>query len=247
MLKTIILTFLMSAAIVLPADNKPTGKLICPQKNDPPPVIDANINEWLALPGEITVNASHVKWGKAKWENEDDLSGSFRICWDQNYLYVLAEVIDDKLLVTQSGAKLYQTDHIEIDIDTDYQPGVKGPYTNKQFVIAIAPGNMEDTGDPLTDIGPEFYIYNPVDLKLEQNIDIAAKATEDGYIIEARIPWKILGVKPAVGVVLGIDLHLSDSDDSEDQETLTTLHPGPWPRRDRSKVQPVVLTNAAGR
>lgn len=246
MFKAIILTFLTSAVVVLAAD-KPVGKLICPQKNDPPPVIDANINEWLALPGEIAVNASHVKWGKAKWKGESDLSGNFRICWDHNYLYILAEVIDDKVLVTQSGAKLYQTDHIEIDIDTDYQPGVKGSYTNKQFAILIAPGNMETTGDPLTDIGPEFYIYNPANMKLEQSIDIAAKGTEDGYIIETRIPWKILGVKPEIGVVLGLDLRLSDSDDCENQETLTTLSPDAWTGRDRSKLQPVVLTDASGK
>ena len=169
MLKSIFLILMISSAIILSANAKTKQKIICPQKTDPPPVIDGDINEWLSLPGEIIITEEHVQWGKEKWKNEDDLSGSFHLCWDVNYLYILAEVIDDKLLVTQSGNDLYKTDHIEIDIDTDYHPDAKGSYTAKQFLIAVSPGNMEDSGDPLTDIGPEFYIYHPVNLKLKQN------------------------------------------------------------------------------
>jgi hypothetical protein len=243
----ILLILMMSAGFVLSGQKLIKKNLICPQKTDPPPVIDGDIDEWLNLPGKIPVTGKDVRWGKSKWKDDDDLSGCFQLCWDANYLYILADVTDEKLLVTKSGVNLYQTDHIEVDIDTDYQPDAKGTYSAKQFLIAFSPGNMEDTGDPLVDIAPEYYIYNPVDIKIEHNIYVASKPTEYGYIIELRIPWKLLKVKPEIGMTIGIDLHLSDSDESENQESLTTLSSGKWDKRNRSKMQPAKLTNPAGR
>ncbi len=224
-----------------------TPGIICPLKSDPPPLIDGNPKEWQSLPGAIEITGEQVRWGKAKWKNEEDLSGTVNFCWDSNYFYVLAQVTDDKILVTKSGKNLFQTDHIELDIDPCWTPGCKGPFTKQQFVIGISPGNMEKTGDPISDIEPEFYIYCPQDIKSAEGIDIASTRTDNGYLIEARISWELLGTKPVQGKTIGLDIHFSDSDNVEDQEKMTSLYPGDWTGRKREKMMPVMLTGIQGK
>ena len=47
-----------------PAKAKPV--IICPQKPDPPPVIDGDPDDWELVPCAITLDKSHIVWGKAQ-------------------------------------------------------------------------------------------------------------------------------------------------------------------------------------
>jgi hypothetical protein len=226
------------------AGNGKSPSVICPLKPDPPPLIDGNPREWQSLPGTIEISGEQVQWGKAKWKNKEDLSGFVNFCWDENYLYVLAQVTDDKVLVTKSGKYLVRADHIELDIDPVWKAGCKGGFTKQQFIIGMSPGNMEHTGDPMLDSDPEFYIYCPQNIQSAEGIDVASARTEKGYLIEACIPWKLLGTKPEQGDTIGLDIHLSDSDNVEDQEKMTSLYPGAWKGRKRENMIPVMLTGA---
>lgn len=229
------------------AEGMKMPRIICPLKPDPPPLIDGNPKEWQTLPGLVEITGEHVRYGKMKWKNEEDLSGSVQFCWDENYLYVLAQVTDDKILVTKSGKDLWKTDHIELDIDPFWTPGCNGDFAKRQFVIGISPGNMEKSGDPMLDREPEFYIYNPEGITPPGDFDIASNRTETGYLIEARIPWKLLGIKPEQKKIIGLDIHFSDSDNVEDQEKMTSLYSGDWTGRKREKMIPVMLTDTQGK
>jgi len=221
--------------------------IICPLKTDPPPSIDGNPKEWQALPGVVEITGEMIKKGKEKWKGDADLSGAVQFCWDSNYLYVLAQVTDDKILVTKTGVDMWRTDHVELDIDPFWTPESSGIFGKQQFVIGLSPGNLKKTGDPMQDIEPEFYIYYPQEISQGQEIDIAASRTEGGYIIEARIPWKMLGIKPEQGKTIGADFHLSDSDDAADQEKYTSLNPEPWAGRKRERMLPFMLTSPLGK
>lgn len=243
----LLLSMLFSLPLLCFGGEEKKAGLICPLKPDPPPLIDGNPKEWQSLPGTIEINGEQVRWGKAKWKNEEDLSGIVNLCWDENYFYVLAQVTDDKVMVTKSGKFLFRTDHIELDIDPVRTPDCKGPFTNKQFIVGVSPGNMEKSGDAMQDSEPEFYIYCPDNLKLAPGIDVASSSTETGYLIEVRIPWKLLGIKPAKGKIIGLDVHFSDSDNTDDQEKMTSLYPANWQGRKRENMLPVTLTGTQGK
>jgi hypothetical protein len=221
-------------------------KVICPQKPDPPPVVDGELIEWENLPGAVEITPAHVRWGKTKISGESDLGGTLRLCWDKNYLYLAADVIDDKIRVTQSGRDIYKTDHIEFDIDLAWKPGVKGVFGEGQLAFGFSPGNFSNTGDPMVDLEPEFYIFYP-DLADNAEIDVASKKTEDGYTLEVRIPWSFLKVKPQIGTLIAVDIRLSDSDGTNDQESMTSLYPAAWKGRKREKMIPVFLGDTSGK
>lgn len=218
----------------------------CLLKPDPPPTMDGSLGEWYRSPCPIVVGGDQVTYNKAKWKDEDDLSGTLWLYWDENYLYLAAEVNDDKFIQDQSGDKIWYGDHIEFFLDPKYAPGVKGHFGEEQFHIGFSPGNLAKTGDPLFDLPPEVCIANPPGMSPE-GIRLAAVRTEKGYNLEAAIPWKLLKVKPKQGMILGLDFSLSDSDNPGSQDKMTSLVSGPWQVEQREHLVPMKLCDTQGK
>ncbi len=69
----ILLTAALPAILLSPAafhasPVKAKPVIICPQKPAPPPVIDGDPADWGLVPGAITLDKSHIVWGKAQWK-----------------------------------------------------------------------------------------------------------------------------------------------------------------------------------
>jgi hypothetical protein len=45
-----------------------------------------------------------------------------------------------------------------------------------------------------------------------QGISVAALQVENGYQLEAAIPWQAIGLRPAPGLVVGLALNVNDND-----------------------------------
>ncbi len=232
-------------AAAKPADKAPT--VVCPLKPDPPPVPDGDRREWDNLPGALTVTDKNVTWGRPQYTGEEDLSGTVMLCYDANYLYLLAEVVDDKI-VTAGGKGMFNADHVELTFAPQYKAGASGPIPGDWRVIGFSPGSVESSGDPLSDLEPEAFLVMPAGIDWS-GIDVGATMTEDGYVLEARIPWKVLGVKTQVqpGMNFGVDVHLSDADKSPTQETMTSLNPVPWQGRRQENILKMTLTGTDGK
>lgn len=218
----------------------------CPLKPDPPPSIDGDSREWDHLPGAVTITEAHVTWGKAKWESLQDLSGTLQFCYDSNYFYLLADVVDD--MVTIGGGKeMFGCDHVELTFAPVFDEKAMGPKGEDWRIIGFSPGTQEASGDIFSDMSPEAYLHFPINTD-SSAIDVASRPTENGYLLEARIPWRLLGVKgtPKVGDVFGFDLHLSDSDSGTSQETLTSLNTNTWRGRQKETILKLVLTGTDG-
>ena len=238
---------LLAAALLSGAAPADKPVVVCPLKPDPPPVIDGDRREWDALPGAMTVGDANLTWGRAQYRGEEDLSGTVMVCYDANYLYLLADVVDDKIVPTD-GKSIFSCDHVELTFAPVYRDGMRGPRPADWRVIGFGPGSVELTGDPLSDFEPEAAGVFPPNLDTS-GIDVGASITEEGYVLEARIPWKVLGVKGPVkpGMVFGIDVHLSDSDNAAVQESMTSLNPVPWKGRRQENILKMVLTGTDGK
>lgn len=219
----------------------------CPMKPDPPPSIDGDGREWDHLPGAVEIGEAHVTWGKANWQGVDDLSGTLQFCYDSNYFYVLADVVDD--VVTIGGGKdMFSCDHVELTFAPVFAEKGTGPRGEDWRIIGFSPGTQEASGDIFSDLSPEAYLHSPINTD-SSAIDVASRPTEKGYVLEARIPWRLLGVKgtPQPGAVFGFDLHFSDSDSGTSQETLTSLNTMPWRGRHQETILKLVLTGTDGK
>ncbi|MBN1346585.1 MAG: hypothetical protein JXQ73_28100 [Phycisphaerae bacterium] len=213
---------------------------------DPPPVVDGRLDEWQMRPLKRTYrNPAQVVWGKQCWTGPADLSGWATFGWDNRYLYVAVHVVDDKHCQTNRGRDLYRGDHLELFV---HVPGVGGnEKTGVVFQIGLSPGNFARTGDPLTDIAPEAIVYAPDGRHV--SAIVAAHRISDGYELEAALPWPELTIKkPELGLPLGIDLCLGDTDtDTPVQETLSSLLTSPWKVRSPDRMVRVRLGNADGK
>lgn len=213
--------------------------LLCPYISDPPPSMDGDVSEWYRIKG-IEIKGEDVVYGREKWKGEKDLGGIIWIGWRRENLYVAVEVEDDRFVQNMSGKDLWKGDHIEIYIDTKWMPQARGRFGEGQFVIGISPGNLLSSVDPLFDIPPESYIFLPKHLK--GDIRVFARRTENGYSLEASIPFKLLGIVPREGMIMGIDICISDTDNPDIQEKMTSLVKGPWKHAERSRLRPVKLS-----
>jgi len=218
-----------------------------PLKPDPPLSIDGNLDDWSAVPNKIILNSKdHVTYGTDKWKGPQDLSATVQLTWRPEALFVAATVTDDIFRQTQRGMNLWKGDHLELYLDTapDTDPGttILGP---RQFEIGLSPGNFSHTGDALTEITPEAYVFLPAGITTE-GTQVAAQRTANGYTIEASIPWEIFDFKPQTGLPLAVEVAVSDTDNQEaSQEKMLTIGTAKW-NRNRSRLLPAVLAPADG-
>lgn len=209
--------------------NSGRPEYICPLKSDPPPVPDGDDRDWSTIRTEYIIGPENISWGKAKYTDADDLSGSIKFCYDANYLYFLANVVDETIIV-EGGARMFNTDHVELDFVPNLPEDATGTNIEDLRIIGFIPGSVEETGDPLLDLEAEAFLACPVGIDWS-GIDAGASMTEDGYILEARVPWRVLGIKQSdvkPGLSFGMELHFSDSDAAAVQETLTTMNERVW-------------------
>ena len=222
------------------------GNILCPLKSDPPPAIDSNLTEWFQNPGGFEIEKENISYGKSKWQGDADLSGTIWLYWDRNYLYLAADVTDDILKQDRSGREIWMGDHLELDIDLKSKPGAKGAFSQEEFSIGFSPGNFQNTGDDLFDTPPEVWIWTPHGVD-SSKIDVAASQTEKGYTLEARIPWKILGITPKEGMILRMDVRISDTDTPGCQDTMSSLFIQKWEGRKKECMVEVKLGNTKGK
>ena len=123
---------------------------------------------------------------------KDDLSANWSAMWDNDYLYVIAEVTDD---VKKSDSDTWwKDDGVEIYIDADNSKTEN--YGNEDFQFGFNYGDKLTEAKHGTTTGVR-YVF---------------KDTENGYVFEAKLPWSTLGTTPAAGNLVGIDLQVGDDD-----------------------------------
>lgn len=154
------------------------------------PLIDGRMDDlWNKVVPAVIANVN-----KGEVATTQDLSGSFRLMWDQDNLYVLAEVTDDALF--NDSPETHADDAVELYLDPQYNRGT----TYDDYDVQLKFG-WDDVAQKLADSrGPH------------DGVVYASLTTETGYIIEAAIPWTTLGVTPSVGAQLGLEVMLCDDD-----------------------------------
>ncbi|MBI2193005.1 MAG: hypothetical protein HYU36_13585 [Planctomycetes bacterium] len=171
-----------------------------------PLTVDGSLDEWA---GAESVRVTHamVSYGEAP---RDDADASYVLytLWDSQHLYVGAEVRDDSLAASWTGQKLYENDCLEVCFDAlhDSQQGIYDA-DDFQFVfsIPVVPG-----GKPLVRV-----YRNPAvpDADVPE-VSLGYRKSPGGYVLEAAIPWKLLGLTklPVRPYAIGFQNSLRDRD-----------------------------------
>jgi hypothetical protein len=172
-----------------------------------PPTLDGDWSEWKDTTKEYPANS--VVWGAANWTGEEDLSSSFHIGWDNNYLYIAVKIHDDKYVQNASGANLYKGDSLELLLDANLQADYfYQDLSPDDFQLGISPGRPDPDG------AKEAYLWFPNNIAGKRSSVNIGSRLEDGiYRVEAAIPWDVFEMTPVNGRNYGFALSVSDNDD----------------------------------
>ncbi len=180
------------------------------------PAMDGGWGDWIA--DEYSSNA--VVFGNEHWDDSDDLSSSYKVQWDEDYLYIAWKVTDDKYTQLSKKQNIYLGDSVEILIDTAVQYDYWQQWLDwDDYQIGVSPGNNE-VGE-----NPEAYLWYPTakEGSLTKAI-VGVKPTSTGYRVTLGIRWSTLGIDPYTGLRLGFAASVSDDDSNKgkDQQSMVS-------------------------
>lgn len=166
--------------------------------------IDGDLSDWTTT--SYTANET-VPYAGSGWSGPGDLSATFHIVWDADYLYLAVKRTDDTFVQTSWGRYMYKGDDVEIQLDTDLAGDFyTASMSQDDYQIGLTPGNFGS-------LDAEVYRWFPRSQEAWVNsADIAAEKAGNGYNLEVRIPWSAFDLSPTAGSHYGFALSLSDND-----------------------------------
>jgi len=124
--------------------------------------------------------------------------------WNDDYLYAAFKITDNQILTPYVDSMIYRNDAIELFIDPENNGLIWGNPFDFQIGLSMIDAKKK------TQTWAWFQQQDAGDI-----VDMAAKKIDDGYIIEASIPWDFIQVKPKAGLSIGISPAVHDADDKD--------------------------------
>lgn len=173
-----------------------------PHKPDDPlivfrPAKDPERYFFLENPRTLDTLIAGQEWAKR------DLFGKWEGKWDENYLYLAVRVYDESIKSDSENPEDDDSVEFYIDADNSRQASYDG---RNDYRMIFAWGRKQVILDPKS---PQT---------ISPDLTYEFKTTADGYVLEAKIPWKMLGVTIGVKSRVGIEVQVNDDDDGGKRE-----------------------------
>ncbi|MBN1482884.1 T9SS type A sorting domain-containing protein [candidate division KSB1 bacterium] len=150
-------------------------------------------------------------------DDDADLSTIFWFAYDETYLYVYGQVMDD--VVTAANGTRYLNDCIELKFDPDPASGA-GTATANSRLTALGYETAENA-DGVDNLNGSGHLDDAGGVDYESSEeDYARKLIEGGYVVEFRIPFEYINepednrfmVPIEEGAVFGMAINVGDND-----------------------------------
>jgi hypothetical protein len=161
----------------------------------------------------------------------DDFDPSFRLGWNERGMLLAANVRDQSIVEAESPRQLPQGDSVEI-----YMTRGRGG----RPVFRLALGTGADPAQPA--LKTYFWDRRSMPVTARLKVEAAARKSDDGYVVEALLPWSNLQFSPRVGAEIGLQIHFNDCDGTNDLFQ-TAWHPGTQPLINRNAYHRVQLAD----
>jgi hypothetical protein len=200
------------------------------------PVVDGEFDDWRSVTSQPVTEVVDERGGV-----REGLTGSWQLLWDKEALFVHAVVTDAEItpVKTSSPGSFWTGDGISFEFGPD--PRALTPRAGlRPEDLHVMIGIVED-GDrgavaAINPVGKGQFVAGDI----APSIEVARRATADGYDLEARVPWSALGltIPPARGTVIGMNLNISDAERTGQLKAMLSsnpervaraqAHPGLW-------------------
>ncbi len=161
-------------------------------------VIDGKGDDW----GDRGFRVGLLGDEQGNFKPASDLDASFRLGWDKRGLLVLVNVTDDVADEAKTG-EIYEKDSVELFCSTKCgAPDV--------VQMVISPGVDPQCPELRTTLKDE----RETELLKKKKVSATAVRTKTaaGYTLEALLPWDNLGIVPADGRELALQIYVNDAD-----------------------------------
>lgn len=167
-------------------------------------VIDGKVDDWGDDGYRVEALPTHFRHTPRAVAN---FNPTFRLGWTNEGIVLFAEVTDDVIVEYPDVSDLWKLDSMEVFVAS----AVGSPEYYQLDVNTGADPNYPG-------VRSHFYDFRASKETLPTlSAKIANGRTPDGYRIEALLPWKNLGITPALGDEIGMQLVFIDADAPDDQ------------------------------
>ncbi|MBU1027326.1 MAG: hypothetical protein KKA31_06310, partial [Candidatus Margulisbacteria bacterium] len=171
-------------------------------------VIDGKLTEWSKAAPISLKGASFFKEGIG-WSGDDDLSGDIYLMWDDENLYIAADVNDNYPMINnQKKRDVWNGDAIEVVMSVDPKAdSSRTSFTGGDYQLGFGTGNGKDNP-------AEIWNWQRRRAPTGSEIAVKKKAKPLGYVLEAKIPWEFFRIKGNLsrGAKIGFDVAIDDAD-----------------------------------
>jgi len=175
------------------------------------PVLDGRIDETWFFSEEHTMENTVADNSP---DSPADCSGVWRALWNSEALYVLVEVTDDKLTNDSGGGgSKWLDDSVEIYVDGDNSKRTSPDTNDHQYTFWW--------GNEVWEEPSAFHNGAPSIV----GVDYAVKTTDNGYLLEVKLPWmSVMGKVATPGQEIGFDVWINDDDDGDGRDSQVSWH-----------------------
>ncbi len=128
-------------------------------------------------------------------DDEDDLSGNFKLQYSSDGLYFIVNVRDNFVSAPNDVDQISQNDGIELFLDLNNHKRVFYEKDDYHYVFS-ANGMMVEKNNKST-----------------ENIDFIVNTNPVGYVVEGFIPWETLSHDPLADEYIGFEIKIIDNDE----------------------------------
>ena len=172
------------------------------------PTIDGDLTEF----GDLETYAIPFSnlW-EGETTDEADLTGSFSVAYDDEFLYVAIDVVDDTVVSNIAPNDIkghWRSDSVEITVDPA-GPGAS-EHTLTTFKTGIFPFDTEGNVQAERDADANQGVISVT----APDMQVASSATDSGYALEVAIPWNAVPGEVSPGDTIGFNILIYDCDNA---------------------------------
>lgn len=159
------------------------------QRVETPPTIDGDASDWSPdLPVLASETAQQFLRGGGLWQGAEVGSHRITLTWDEDHLYLLAQVRDPVHEQPFTLSNVWQADTLWVYVTNT--PDARR--LSAKFTLAETPDGAQ--------------VWDWVGTGFLPGATLAWQPTDDGYVYEAAIPWSSLDIEaPAAGLTFGFE------------------------------------------
>ncbi|GGS36792.1 PIG-L family deacetylase [Deinococcus knuensis] len=174
-----------------------------------PPVIDGDLSDIAAAAGSAIGPAD--LWWRTQPDGPADASASFKLAYDDGYLYAGLSVKDELVacnIAPDDVKAQLRSDAIGITVD----PGGNSRDTSTTLMAAAFPCTTAGFG--ARGFRDADARQGPMETTAP-GMQVASRRVDGGYDIEFRIPWAAMPTQPKEGDTLGLNIVMYDGDTAD--------------------------------